>query len=286
LKEKKIRARLDSSNLSTAFLRNRIRLNLIPLLERDFNPKIKNIFAKEAQSLQAAYSYIEKESQKKFNKVATVKRGKVKLNLKKLKRKDSAIKNHLLRLAIKKAKGNLNKISFEHIMSLNRLIKESTGTSKLDLPSNIQAVKEYNSLTIKKKKTSTTSALLPEKLEVPGITKIEDLGLKIKTEIVSKEQYHPKREKSMEYMDLANIKQPIILRFRKRSDKFKPLGMKEEKKLKDFFIDEKIPQDKRDRTLLAESKGKIIWVIGTRIADSVKVTKHTKELIKLNLINI
>ncbi len=284
LKEKDIKARLDSSNLSDMYLRNRIRLNLVPYVMREFNPNIKETLAKEAELIRGVYDYINRKVERFFKKKAKIKNKIVILNLKDLNRKETAIMYEILRRCIYLAKGNLNRITFNHILNLHRIIRESSGTTTLDLPE-LRVSKEYDQLKFYKRRIRKTkgSVILPDKLKVPGITEIHDLGIKIKAEILPKDRCNLKKNKGIEYIDYDKIDQPIKLRFRQPHDRFMPLGMRKEKKLKDFFIDSKISRDERDRILLAVSGNEIIWVVGYRISEKVKVTQRSKKVIKLGI---
>ncbi|ACB83678.1 tRNA lysidine(34) synthetase TilS [Natranaerobius thermophilus] len=78
-------------------------------------------------------------------------------------------------------------------------------------------------------------------------------------------------------LDYDKIDLPVIIRNRKVGDRFVPLGMNSPKKLKDFFIDEKVPRNYRDKIpLLVSGRGEILWVIGYRINEQYKVTKDTR----------
>ncbi|MDY0028204.1 MAG: tRNA lysidine(34) synthetase TilS [Candidatus Humimicrobiaceae bacterium] len=85
------------------------------------------------------------------------------------------------------------------------------------------------------------------------------------------------------FMDYAKIRFPIKVRSRERLDKFHPLGMEGEKKLKDFFIDKKIPVHLRGSIPVFVDKEKIIWVGTLRIDNRVRVTDDTKKILHLKL---
>jgi len=286
LEYKKVRARLDSSNLSDVYLRNKIRLKLLPFLEREFNPNIKETLVKEADILREIYRFLEKKAERVFKKRANKNKGVVNLNLKNLTNEEISIIDEVLRKSIYHAKGNLNRITFRHILNLNKLIKESTGTATVDLPDNLKVSKEYDKLKFYKERLKKREEFisLPSKLKIPGITDISDLGLKIETKIFPKDKFKPKKDKNIEYIDLDKLKEPTTLRFKKPHDKFRPLGMRKKKKLKEFFIDNKTPKDERDKTVLVLSGGEIIWVVDHRISDTVKITKKTKKVLRLNLV--
>lgn len=73
----------------------------------------------------------------------------------------------------------------------------------------------------------------------------------------------------------------LIVRRRRPGDRFRPLGMKQEKTLQDFLVDEKVPRDRRDDVPIVASPERIIWVVGLRIDETAKVTPETRTVLHL-----
>jgi tRNA(Ile)-lysidine synthase len=86
------------------------------------------------------------------------------------------------------------------------------------------------------------------------------------------------------YMDMASICYPLIVRTFRPGDRFSPLGLSGFQKLKKFFINNKIPFAQRKSIPILECSGKIIWVAGYRIDDSVKVKPYTQKVLKARLL--
>ena len=82
---------------------------------------------------------------------------------------------------------------------------------------------------------------------------------------------------------MIKLKEPITLRYRKDGDKFMPLGMKGNKKLKDLFMDLKIPKDKRNEIPLICFGDDIAWVVGYRVSEKFKVSKDTKNILQIRI---
>jgi tRNA(Ile)-lysidine synthase len=80
---------------------------------------------------------------------------------------------------------------------------------------------------------------------------------------------------------LDKIGKKLVVRRRRPGDRFQPLGMNQTKKLQDFMVDAKIPRAWRDRVPLVSSSKQILWVVGWRMDDRVKVTKNTKNILRL-----
>ena len=282
LKVKNVEARLDSSNTKNIYLRNKIRLNLIPYLKRNYNPKIKETLAVEAEVLRRNYQYIEKKAERVFEKTAGIKDGQVIIDLKKLFKEDNSLVSEVLRRSIYHVKGNLNRISYRHILDLEKLIRDNRGTSFLDLPAGLKAIKEYYTLKIyrgnsRAKKHIKSSYLL----SILKVNRVNKLGFEIKAELLGRQSYIFAENKMIEFVDFDKLKGKLTLRFKKVYDKFKPLGMKQEKSLKNFFIDSKIAKCKRENIPLVICNNKIVWVVGHRISEDFKVTEETGKILKL-----
>jgi len=130
--------------------------------------------------------------------------------------------------------------------------------------------------------------LIVGKKDSPSICKInlnEEIifnGKNIKTSKVSEKT---NKSKNVGYFDMDKLLFPLFIRTRKNGDRFYPLGMKHSKKVKDFFIDEKVDKNTRDEVPLILSDNKIIWVAGYRISEEFKVDKGTKNILKIEVAN-
>ena len=91
------------------------------------------------------------------------------------------------------------------------------------------------------------------------------------------------KNKNIAYFSFDKLKFPLNLRYRKKGDTFKPLGFNHNKKLKDFFIDQKIDRNLRDQIPIILSDDKIIWLVGFRQSEEFKVDKEDKNIIKIEV---
>jgi tRNA(Ile)-lysidine synthase len=86
------------------------------------------------------------------------------------------------------------------------------------------------------------------------------------------------------FFDKDTLNFPMVIRNFRPGDAFKPLGVGGTQKIKKFFIDKKIPRSERIKCPILLSRGKIIWVVGHRIDESVKVMPSTRNLLKVELL--
>jgi len=120
-------------------------------------------------------------------------------------------------------------------------------------------------------------------IKVPGRTEILDRFI-IETYFVPfSEEIFRNPFKFIGYFDFSKIKGDIIVRNRKQGDRFIPLGFNKEKRLSRFMIDKKIPESEKDKVLIFENNGKIIWVCGYEISELFKVTEKTEKILKIEV---
>jgi tRNA(Ile)-lysidine synthase len=136
LRKKKIRSRIDASNLEDIYFRNRIRNRLLPLLEKEYNKNIKTVLSNTAESVGLDYDYLINRARQ------AMKRSGTKIVLNKLLKLHPAIQRLALRLTISKVKGDMRRITFQHIRELEDLILNRPVNSIVDLPKGISVIKK------------------------------------------------------------------------------------------------------------------------------------------------
>ena len=136
LKKKKIKPRLDTSNLKDIYFRNRIRNRLLPLLEREYNQNIKGVLSNMAESVGCDYDCLNRLAYKAMKRMGA------KINLKKFLKLHPAIQRMVLRLTITRVKGDTRRITFQHIKELEDLILNRPVNSVVDLPKGVSVIKE------------------------------------------------------------------------------------------------------------------------------------------------
>ncbi|MBN1406022.1 MAG: tRNA lysidine(34) synthetase TilS [Candidatus Omnitrophica bacterium] len=270
LKIKRIKPRYDSSNLKDVFLRNKIRNKLIPYIEKNFSPQIKNILAKAADNVATDYEYLLGMQKNIFDKTAVKSPGKTGLSLEKIKFMHPSLKRGVVRLAIENVKGNLNKIDYRHWDEIEDLISKRKLNSQVHLPGGISVVKKSRTLDFLIK-TNAVKKIIPAPIEIKQVI------LKCPPKTLGK-------SKNVEYFDADRIAFPLKIRFRESADKMKPLGMKQHKRLQDIFVDDKIDSDKRGAIpVVVDATGRIVWVYGVRMSEDFKITPSTKKYLRMSI---
>ncbi len=289
-----IEAVTDSSNLHTDYFRNRIRLNVIPAINAATGTNVTENLLRLSKIVVAEDDYLRYNSELYYQKaVLSEKRMYTELDLKVLAELHQAVRLRVLRIAAEKTCGTLNGLEYIHLDKLSNLIENGRTGAQIDLPHLMVALRTYNSLVLKER-GKLQREHFEKKLEVPGETEIQGQGLLVKTEIVKIETIKSLRE-FINYNEKAHTKfvdlekvigsgKNILVRNRRDGDVFKPLKSNGTKKLKEYFIDNKVPREVRDTIPLIALEKEIVWVIGNKISDNYKVTDNTKTVLMITCI--
>jgi tRNA(Ile)-lysidine synthase len=267
LKENGIEYMIDASNLSLNFYRNRIRNQIIPFLLK-FSPSLKKNIFRMTEILQKEEEFLREYTEKTLNEISEEKNGKIVIDIEKFKNIPVNIKRRIAGYIYRKVK-NTDYVNYRIVEKVLKFIEKKGGIEKEEIEKFLKGYKE------EKKEFFY-------KIEVPGQIEIHN-GIKIITEFVNfSEGIFKNKDKFTGYFDWSKIRGNIIVRNRRKGDRFMPLGFKKEKKLSRFMIDKKIPEEKRDDILIFENNGKIMWVCGYEISEHFKVEKNTEKVLKIS----
>ena len=278
----KLVPRRDYTNYESRYMRNSVRLKLIPQL-KIYNLNIKEIILQTILLLTEDNLYLENRAAEAFQTMIIERdNGEIKLNSDKLKKLENTIRRYVLRMAIERVKGDLAQVAFNHIRQINEKI-EASEKWEIHLPDGIFVYGEKGGVVVARQKPGQN--LTPQfnyLLTIPGQVTIKEIGRILRGSLTTNIEISDERKAA--YIDYNALGKEISVRNKRPGDRFCPLGVKGSKKLQDFFIDEKIPAEDRDKIPLVESGGRIIWVAGQRIDERVKVTEKTKKIVKLELL--
>lgn len=279
-----ISPRIDKSNLENIYARNKVRLDLIPYIEDNFNKDIIKTLNRLSDIVKTDNDYLESISVKEYKKYCEAGNQRVILN-KKAFMQHEAIVSRIVRNALLDVNHNLNNFEKIHISSIIELQKHETGKTIM-LPQNIIVENCYGNIHIyiNVKATEANNNDTQYSLNINEENLIPSLNKVVKFDVESKLQFtEVKGNDYIKYFDYDKIEQPIIFRYRKDGDRFMPLGMKGNKKLKDLFMDLKIPKIKRNEIPLICFGDDIGWVVGYRVSEKFKVSKDTKNILQIRI---
>ena len=275
----------DRTNLEEEYTRNKIRLSILPIAE-EINEKSVEHIAKTAQLFQEVEAYLRRNVEKAAKEIVSEKNGQYFMKLEGLLLQDIVIQKEVIKLILIKAAGQAKDIEARHIEKVLSLAKNQSG-KKVNLPYQMIVRREYEYLVFGKEANEKMKEL--EKKDIfceliPDRTyKIEEAGLDI---CLSLEKSDGKWQEiiqntCMKWFDYDKIENGIQLRTRKNGDFFQVNAEGGTKKLKDYFIDKKIPRQERDEKILLADGSHIIWILGDRISEKYKVTETTKNVLKI-----
>ena len=275
LDSKKIPYALDATNFENDYTRNKIRLDIIPKLE-EINPKAIDQICSLSELAKDDLEVLDGVIYEKFNELAEVSKDQIIFEKEKFDKTDDAILRRIIRKAIEILNGEIKDISKENIDEF-LTIKDLDNGKKI-IKDKLVLRKTYDSYILENKNNREK---FEEVISLPENVQINFDGLNIKTSIINTNKYE--KSKNIGYFDYDKLAFPLKVRTRRNGDRFIPLGHKSEKKLKDFFIDQKIDREKRDQIPLILSKDKIVWITSLRISDEFKVTESTEKILKIEV---
>lgn len=248
-KEEKIPYVVDNSNFKNDYTRNRYRNVILPFLKKE-DKNINKKYLKFSQTILGASHYIEKEAEKIINDIYIDN----KLLLNKFSKIDEFMQKEVIYLLLDKVYDNLvEDFTDKHVENIINLINSNKPNSSINLPSKVKIIKSYNYLLfefISEDNENNYLIEFKENLELPNNKSLN---------LVQTEE---KNDNNVIRLKKSEIKMPLFVRNRREGDKMvlRNLGYK---KIKDIFIDLKIPLKKRlEQPLLVDSSGEVLWIIG------------------------
>lgn len=297
LAENQLAYRDDASNADPAYLRNRIRHELLPLLKQHYNPRIEQTLNRTAEILRSEQNWQAALVDSSLEQFTTVSNERERMfRIADLKGLHKALLRRMLRESIRQIKGNLRSISHAQVESAIGLIHQNRSRARIDLPARIQIVKDDDKFIIRREPDRLrASRPFPPPPVYRYALDLENLPVHLwipeiqKTIILSRwsggsfPDLHDTAGKGRVFFDLDRIRPPLTARNPEPGDRFIPLGMKGSQKIKDFFINNHIPRPERPYHPVIESRRGIIWLAGQRVSETVKVTPETRRILQAQI---
>lgn len=285
IKENNIEVRIDKTNFKPIYSRNKIRLELIPFIKENFNENFIDTIYRTSRLMAVDSDFLNKFALEKYEQMIHKEtKNKIIINREKFLDQHDSIKSRILRIAIEKLLGHIKGIEEKHIYDAINLVFNNNTGKRIHLPKNIQISIGYGYFTVEKIDLKNAIANYEYIIDIEKLTKIDELKCEIITEILDVNEVDiNKTNRFIKYFDYDKIYGNLYIRNRRPGDKFFPLGMKGKKKLKDFFIDLKIPRDIRDKIPLLVDDCNIIWVVGYRTSELYKIKPETKRVLKIQI---
>ncbi|MRR53704.1 MAG: tRNA lysidine(34) synthetase TilS [Deltaproteobacteria bacterium] len=268
--------RHDSSNDETVFLRNRIRHECLPYL-RTFNPAISERLNNTAEALAADDEVLENLVEGLFPRLSRTDSEGFVLNVTAVRSELPGLRYRLYRRALQLLRRDLARIATIHLKQIDRLVHSARTQGEQSIPGGFSVLRCYDELHFLATDKKPGREAWEIRIEGPGSHLLPD-GREISICLTAPPENWESLPSSRAYFDPAAFPFPWTLRTIRPGDRFRPFGMSGTRKVKDFFIDGKIPLSVRYRTPLLFAAEELIWVCGLRVSESGRVPPGTRQV--------
>lgn len=288
--ENKLKPRIDKTNLENIYSRNKVRLDILPYMKENFNEDIIETLNRMASIIQKDDEYINKQCDKAFKKYCKLINESLCID-KEMFNLDQSILTRVIKKSLIDYSGKHINFEMKHIYDVIYLSKKGTH-KKIDLPNDIVAENIYGDIHLKHKSRlvkSNENNIKNNEIFIP-VEKISNntlafMDYTVRIELIDeKNNIEFSSNDLIKYFDYDNIIEGILIRTRRDGDKIRPLGMSGNKKIKDIFINNKVPKEERDIIPITCFDDKVAWIVGHKVSEDYKVSKKTKKIIKITFI--
>lgn len=279
LRERKLFWQEDESNADTAYARNCIRQEILPLMEEHINEKAVEHIALLALQLQETESYLRSAEKEIWERVASERPEGTAIDVKLLEEPE-IFHQRVIFSAVERQAGGRKDVTAEHIRSVTALLRGACGKT-VYLPGGLKAWREKNTVCIGRKPEPGSPGEELFLLSVPGRCYFEKNRIDLCIKMPNPAKI-PQNE-CTKWFDYDKIKHGLALRKRRPGDIIGIDDAGHHKKLKSFLIDRKIPQHIRDSLWIIADGDSVVWLIGERIGADYKVTEKTKRILEITI---
>jgi tRNA(Ile)-lysidine synthase len=270
----------DSSNASLDILRNRIRVELLPTLEREYAPGFSGRLVELATEMRSLDELVSAIAARELDAMRASGGA---LDVSGFGALNRAVQAVAIRRFLAEQIGSLRKISRAHVESVLHLILESGPSDSVDLPGGWRAEREYNFLRLTNPHEREAGA---GKFSIPiaadGVTIVEVAGFKFEASTIAAADASMPANMSIAMFDAAKIGDGgLIARNFLRGDRIHPVGMSGTRKVHDVFVDRKLPRPRRERFPVVTLGDEIAWLPGLARAGCALVTNATETVLRV-----
>ena len=279
----------DLTNDEDDYTRNRIRHQVIPVLEKESGGSAVDHINSAMEHIRSAVEFIDFETDKAYkNCITKDKNGNVQINKEQLYLCHDTIKGNVIKKAVYEMAGRKKDISAVHFEDVRKLFERQIGKMS-SLPYDLTAVRNYKGVVIKKNVCKNADKGIEQQiLNIPGDTYVKEKDIWVKTRIISVDkapQWRDIPQKTYtKWFDYDIIKSKPVTRSRMTGDVIVVNNNGGKKKIKSYFIDEKIPAELRDDIPLIAEGSEILWIIGYRMSSRYQVTDNTRRILEIKVL--
>ena len=272
----------DETNSDVAIPRNRVRAELLPLLEQRFNPSVVDALASQAELARDEWMWMIEEVRSQNLEVGSV------AELLALPR---AVRRLMVWRAMTEAASGRT-VSLDHVEAVLELLEGPGGNGSIDAPGHI-VERIGDRVVLRAGRSSDAQSIEPDSfrypLTVPGEVSLPEHGFVVTAELAAVESgvealRASVRNRARAVVTAEGWTAPLAVRNRRPGDRFRPFGLSGQKKLQDFLVDRKVARADRDRVpLVVDENDRILWVAGHEIDEAFRVTPASGAVLILTL---
>ena len=279
LDEKRCGFRVDSSNESPKYVRNRLRRELIPLL-KTFNPRVVSVLSRQAAILREEHHYLDEVAKASLESVEVGRtKDRIVWSRSRLLTFPVPIQRRMILLTVSALWHKPSPLRFDDVdILLQHVVHGTSGSSSR--VAGLDVVREYDRVTFVKVPVGPNRRLQEEwSWSFPGSIRWPVTGQTIEGKIKATKTIPTRRTDSVAYLDADRFSHELVVRSWKPGDYFFPYGMGgRRKKIQDFFSDAKVYQAERSNVPLVVAPEGILWVGGYRSDHRFRVTEDTRHI--------
>ena len=275
---------IDCTNKENTYTRNKIRNQLFPFVEENICSQAMRHVASAAEEMAEVREYIEEQAVKAYRESVVIdcSENKAVITLSEIMKCSHLIQRQVVLKILDTLTLGRKDITSTHILDIVSLFNKETG-KQIHLPYNLLAERTYETVVIRQHDLSKIG-YHEQEVTIPG--ELCFSGVKMEFRVFSAQNTFDIQQKTYtKWFDYDKINNCLVVRNRKTGDYLTINKEGNHKSLKEYFITEKIPRDKRDQMLLLADGSHIIWIIGKRISEYYKVTEETKNILEVTVYN-
>ena len=268
LKERKISYCTDETNYSNQYTRNRIRNHMIPYMEEQINEQSVSHMAETMEQMRLVNEFVQNESAKYQKNCIVFEDGEWKLLEEPFSNVPAALKANIIRQLLFDITGKRKDIEAVHLKMVEELLEKQVGR-KYEFPYEVKAIRSYEGITFQQ-----------------GEIQVEEVKPEMKMRIFEKSEdvaTFPQNPYT-KWFDYDIIKNTVAIRHREPGDRIVIDKEGRSQKLKQYFINEKIPQSERERIWLVADGEQIMWIVGHRQSQAYQITEKTKTILEIKIL--
>ena len=288
---------IDETNAGTDYTRNKLRHLVLPILEEQVNSAAVRHMNETMEQIWELQEYMQEQVEAAYQECVQEHFEKacwIQIQQKSFETFPELIKKMVIRKGMEQVGGKKRDLSHKHVDVMMELMNKQVGRT-LDLPYEMHAKRNYEGIQLEKRRTYSSgeekkAEIMQEcmsELNIPGETILADRNLKLRCKILEKPKNLSIKDIPQKiytkWFDYGIIKSSLYIRTRQAGDTIVIDEKGHQKKLKNWFVDEKIPKEVRDSQLLLAENNEILWVLGHRMSQAYQVKQSTKWILQIEV---